>query len=263
MLSPRVRVKTPENITLLIEHAGFGSRAMAFFLDYLISFLIKIIVFFFLLSGFNLSFISDKDVGKGVMILLFFVINFVVDWFYFTLFEYFANGRSPGKMALNLRVVTDAGTPVSFGQAFNRNLLRIIDSLPGIGVLGTYSTGILVYFFSGRYKRIGDFVAGTVVISENIPNLNYRKHVLDSIQTENQALKQRIFPPSSPAFREVDTEFRETLEYFFLREKMLPQATVEGLAAGITSFLEKKYGLKVPEGRKRQALLELYSGHPG
>ena len=76
-------------------------------------------------------------------------------------FEAFWNGQTPGKRLVGLRVLSVTGRPVHVGEAILRNLLRVVDSLPGV-----YAVGIVSVLASSRSQRLGDLAAGTVVVHE-------------------------------------------------------------------------------------------------
>jgi hypothetical protein len=66
---------------------------------------------------------------------------------------------------MKLRVIREDGRPITLWEAIARNLLRIVDALPGVGV-PLYSVGLIAVFLSNRDQRLGDVFAGTVVIRE-------------------------------------------------------------------------------------------------
>src|SRR5690606_7330784 len=80
---------------------------------------------------------------------------------YFLLFEALDHGRTPGKRLVGLRVISDDGRPMAVQQAVVRNLVRVVDSLPG-----GYGIGIVAALLSPRAQRLGDMAAGTVVVRE-------------------------------------------------------------------------------------------------
>ncbi len=99
----------------------------------------------------------------------------MLSWFYGGLFETFWNGQTPGKRLLHLRVLTVDGEPISAWQAILRNILRAADALPIVAWPGTdpraaflplYMTGLLACLCSRRFQRLGDLVAGTMVVVE-------------------------------------------------------------------------------------------------
>src|SRR6266581_1095419 len=92
---------------------------------------------------------------------------FLLFWGYFLLFEAFNDGRTPGKRLMGIRVVMDTGHPLTFTAAAVRNLVRIVDMQP----LFTYQVGLGFVLFHPQNKRLGDIVAGTVVVRDRPENL--------------------------------------------------------------------------------------------
>jgi uncharacterized RDD family membrane protein YckC len=90
---------------------------------------------------------------------LYAVVLFVIMWLYPVLFEALDNGRTPGKRALGLRVIAANGAPVGWLAAFTRNLLRVVDMLPLL-----YATGLVASLTDPWGRRLGDMVAGTLVV---------------------------------------------------------------------------------------------------
>ena len=153
-------IETPEQIPLSFLLAGIGSRFLALALDTLIqaaAFLVLAIL------GLVMGVVTLDAGGSGptwftaAVILAFFLV-----WFgYFAFFEAVWNGQTPGKRYLHLRVIKDDGRPLGALDALGRNLLRIVDMIPGI-----YAVGIVTALISQKNKRLGDYVAGTVVVHE-------------------------------------------------------------------------------------------------
>src|ERR1041385_8257259 len=115
-LRPRHEVETPEHVTLRYEVAGLGSRAMAAAVDHL----------FIALFLTGLGEISGYLPGGALLELL---ANFLVFWGYFTRFEAWWHGQTPGKRYLGIRVVLNDGRPVGFEGAALRHVARIADLL--------------------------------------------------------------------------------------------------------------------------------------
>lgn len=138
--------ETPEGVTLELRLAGLLPRMLAWVLDTVIRLGI------FLLFSFVTSFFDVA--GFGILLIIW----FLLEWFYPVLFEVYT-GATPGKRALQLYVCHDDGTPVSWGGALTRNLLRVVDFAPFF-----YTLGGLVVMFGTDFKRIGDHIAGTVVV---------------------------------------------------------------------------------------------------
>lgn len=104
------------------------------------------------------------DALSGAVLIIFTVLAFVG---YPIAFETATRGRSLGKMALGLRVVSEDGGPERFRQALFRALAGVIE-------IWTFAGGpaVICSLLSPKGKRIGDIFAGTVVISERAPRLS-------------------------------------------------------------------------------------------
>jgi uncharacterized RDD family membrane protein YckC len=99
--------------------------------------------------------------GQNVANAIFAVVFFAVFWGYDIAFEVLASGRTPGKRRTGIRVVRTGGQPIGFLASATRNLLRVIDFLPTF-----YLVGIISIFVSSKNQRLGDIVAGTVIVRE-------------------------------------------------------------------------------------------------
>jgi uncharacterized RDD family membrane protein YckC len=157
-------VETPESVAFAYELAGLGSRGLALSLDSLA------IVGIVLVEGgvlaaiaWAISAISTRAAGSGAPWLLgaFVVLAFLTSWGYFIVGEGLRGGRTWGKKRLGIRVVRDDGSRARIGDAIIRNLLRLVDALPG-----SYAIGMFAILFTRRNKRLGDMAAGTVVIRD-------------------------------------------------------------------------------------------------
>jgi len=100
------------------------------------------------------------------------VLLFAINWFYFVAFELALGGQTPGKRLVGLRVVRAGGYPVTWGAVLTRNLLRIVDSMPI-----TYGVALLVAFCEHEHRRLGDLLAGTIVVRERKAPLDWTRGV--------------------------------------------------------------------------------------
>jgi len=173
MLEPKISVRTPENVEIQYSLAGIGSRGLALMLDTLLQVAAVIIIWliFLILTLFfgELKNLFDFEVIEELpkwAIAAFIIVIYLVRMGYFTFFETIWSGQTPGKRILKIRVVKEEGYPISFLEAMIRNLLRIVDILPGL-----YGVGLVSVFASSKEKRVGDYVAGTVVVKEKIQEL--------------------------------------------------------------------------------------------
>jgi uncharacterized RDD family membrane protein YckC len=156
-------VLTPEYVEFDFVLAGLLSRALAWLIDSLIV-TAAVSVFFFVVL------FATAWVAPGFGMALFMVGYFVADWGYFIFFETVWSGQTVGKKALGLRVIQESGVRIGFLHAALRNLTRPFDRLPGafLGIMGPafYGVGGLCAFLSARQQRLGDMLAGTVVVRE-------------------------------------------------------------------------------------------------
>ncbi|MDH3319208.1 MAG: RDD family protein [Betaproteobacteria bacterium] len=146
MLDTTRRVATPEGIELTLQLVGPVPRALAWAIDFLLRAAVVIAV---MMGAAYLG-----TAGWGLAILA----AFAVEWLAPAWFEVYWDGQTPGKRALGIAVVNDDGTPVRWGPALTRNLLRAVDFLPFL-----YGFGLLAMLANRDFKRLGDLAAGTVV----------------------------------------------------------------------------------------------------
>lgn len=150
----REGIVTPEAVLLDIETAGFASRILAGLIDLSIQGLILIV------SNAVLAIVFLGD-GSTYNTAAAFVI-FATLFGYPIGFEWWLRGRTPGKVALGLRAVTVDGAPIRLREATLRAMGGIADRLlPPGGV-----TGALFVTLTPRHQRIGDLIAGTIVIRD-------------------------------------------------------------------------------------------------
>jgi len=158
----QVDIKTPEYVSLQFQSAGLGSRAAAFIIDQIILLIVNILIIIgllFMINGTFMDFFSANMPSYLVAAAI--ILIFIIRWGYFFAFEYFSGGSTLGKKMLGIRVIQENGHSITLLSSLIRNLLRIIDSLPM-----NYLVGMLMIFFHTKHKRLGDLVAGTIVVHE-------------------------------------------------------------------------------------------------
>jgi uncharacterized RDD family membrane protein YckC len=158
--SEKLTIETPEQIALEFPLAGAGSRFLALAVDTLI----QVGGFVLLVALAALANMGRVDVAAAFgtwALAIILIVAFLLYYGYYAAFEALWNGQTPGKRAIRLRVITTAGRPITPYDAILRNLLRIVDQLPGI-----YTVGLLSIFFTERNQRLGDLAADTVVVHE-------------------------------------------------------------------------------------------------
>lgn len=212
-----LEIETPEHVVIDYEIAGIGSRALAAFVDsVIVGALMGALIYLATYAGPLLGPAIFPVVGLAL---------FAVLWGYFALFEGFRDGQTPGKRWMGIRVIRDTGHAVTLREAAARNLLRIADFLPP-----PYLLGALLVAFHPRGKRLGDLVAGTVVVRDE-PH-----HALTIAPDESAARA----PEGAGAPRLSDEEFR-VLREFVQRAPQLPAAVRARLAAQLAARIADRF----------------------
>jgi uncharacterized RDD family membrane protein YckC len=147
MLDTLACVQTPEGVLLQLRAAGVMPRAMAWLVD----FTIRLAMLFIFATVAGIA----GAAGSGA----FSIFLFAVWWLYPIAFEVLMDGQTIGKRTMQLRVVHDNGTPVGWLASIVRNLMRTVDMLPLF-----YGFGFAASMLDGRSRRLGDMVAGTIVV---------------------------------------------------------------------------------------------------
>lgn len=148
-------IDSPEHVRFEYRLAGPARRGLAYAIDLAMKVaVIFIAVFLMTLGGMDTA-------ASGWSLGLLALVAFVLEWGYNVGFETLANGRTPGKRAMKMRVIKEGGHPINVMDSLLRNLLRAADFLPS-----GYALGMLVMGLDPRFRRLGDLVAGTIVVVE-------------------------------------------------------------------------------------------------
>ncbi|MEO8634327.1 MAG: stage II sporulation protein M [Gemmatimonadales bacterium] len=216
-----LEVETPEHVVLDFEIAGLGSRALAAMLDtfYLGLWSAALLIVLSLLAA------TGTWVKAAGSLLIFLSV-----WGYFTFFEGLRGGQTPGKRQMGIRVVRDTGHAVTFGAAAARNLLRVADFMPP-----PYLIGAVLVAVHPRGKRLGDLVAGTVVVRDR-PTL--------STPEPRTALAAELLGSGVPEL--TDEEFRLVHE-FSERAAALPAEPRRRVAVQLTARLAERFPTRPPD----------------
>jgi uncharacterized RDD family membrane protein YckC len=252
--------------------AGIGSRFIAIFIDYLIwavGLVILGIVAAIVLPGLA---VADR-ISENWAVAIVFIGLFLVHWGYFTLFEAFGNGKTPGKRLARIRVIHRSGRAISFVESLARNLVRAVDYLPSL-----YAIGLVSIFVTRQSQRLGDLVAGTLVVRDRdieTPHwgeLGSRTFTAPSFQppaatsSAGQPLASNLDPLRTPPHLRVTLPASNVaklsaadlsvLEGFFARRLDMDLATRATLADRIAAAAKAKSGLVQPEGVTVETFLE-------
>lgn len=160
----QIRIDTPESVDLALEPAGFGSRFIAALLDgviqYVVGFLLSLVAIPSAVALISVEESGPEALGFAVLAILLLAFGLLF-FLYKLLLEAFWNGQTIGKRVAGIRVVQANGMPAGFLAIAIRNILRIVDYLPGYYIIG--SVCILA---TDKKQRLGDMAAGTVVVRD-------------------------------------------------------------------------------------------------
>src|ERR1039458_690012 len=273
-IGDQLNIDTPELVAIELPLAGIGSRFIAILVDYLIW------GFVFLILGIVAAIIIPAlhffgGVSANWAIGIFVLIIFLLQWGYFALFEAFGNGRTPGKRVARIRVIHQSCRGINFVESLARNLVRFVDYLPGF-----YAVGIVAIFLSRRNQRLGDMVAGTLVVRDREVDSPHWGESASRTFTAPTLIAGSLAPTGSPgtgpgswggpwggpphlrvvlpapALAKLSASDLEVLEGFFSRRLDMDLATRAALAGRIASALCAKSGLAIPEGTSVETFLE-------
>jgi uncharacterized RDD family membrane protein YckC len=248
-LDTDVAIETPEHIVLRYRLAGPARRLLAFLLDLLFCYTALLaaaaLIVLAVAGATAVLGAAEGAFGAGIGVVL--VLLFAVQWVYFAALEAW-RGTTPGKAALGMRVVTTSGRPIALRAAVLRNVLRAADALPLAYSAGCLSiTALVSMSATRRFQRLGDLVAGTMVI---LP------------ERARSTTPMVLWPPAQPSeladLREdvhLDPDERQAIEMFLRRKERLGRTRELELAAMIAPLLEARFGSRHPDPSRALALL--------
>ncbi|HWL06785.1 MAG TPA: RDD family protein [Planctomicrobium sp.] len=236
-----VIVRTPENLEIKYDLAGAGTRAVAFLVDAaLMYFIVSLLQG--LITALVLPIGKEHPIYAGAAMG---VITFVFFNGYFILFEMLWAGQSPGKRVVGIRVVKKGGYSLRLIDSLIRNLLRTVDLLPvcyGVGLVTVLST---------RYsQRLGDLVAGTLVVYENqVPSRSpFSTSSVEKVVDETFALPQL-------QLSSLPSDVIEACDEFLRIKFELAPAPRQQIANDLVFLIEKLSGLTPNPRQSDEAFL--------
>lgn len=200
LIDTSIRLETFTGVDIELRVAGIYIRGVARLIDDVIRFLV--------VSALAVLLIPTGIVGIGLAAILIFLIW----WTYNVLFEVLNNGVTPGKYYMGLRTVNADGSPIGWVNSLLRSTLLVVDFLP-VG----YLIGIVTMASSGTQQRIGDIVAGTIVIynrprqPRKIVDIDRSVTIPEGLSSEDQLLFLSFQERISDLSPERAIELAETL----------------------------------------------------
>lgn len=234
-------IDTPEQTRLEFAIAGIGSRFLALTVDLLIQGaaglgLIILMILLRLTGLFNGLPLS----GQWIAALLI-AFTFLAHFGYFTAFEILWRGQTPGKRMMHIRVVKDSGRTLSASESILRNLMRIADQLPAL-----YAVGMLSTLLTAQNQRLGDLLAGSIVVRE--ASLAQLRPVWDS----GSAVASSVGVADS----QLSGEDLALIEAFLARRSELPGNVRARIASGILERLQTRSQVQIDGGLSAESALE-------
>jgi len=242
----RITLQTPESVELEFLLAGIGNRSLALLIDYIVwgsmlfVFTMTVTIFNELITGiFKQIFGSQANLWLSAIALMIFFLIYVG---YFVFFEVIWQGQTPGKRYTKIRVIRDDGRRESIQQALLRALLRPFDDLLTIG--------FFLILLGKQEKRLGDIVAGTLVIQEEYlvaPNFQ--------VSSQGEEFVAELLETANIAQLKPD-DFALIRDYLQRRKNISPKAKAElslNLARQTRTIIDLK---KLPPGLTADVFLE-------
>lgn len=260
MQSQPLQFETPENIVLQYEVAGLGTRFVAWFTDQLLMFILMVVIVIALLivgalSGSALEQLGDlvelNEQGQPQLedapLYLFGLILLAIGFFsflYYGVQELCFRGQTIGKRSVSLGVAKLDGFTLDPGSVLLRNLFRVIDHLPPLWI---------VPLVSKRGQRLGDMVAGTVVVVHRKPKRDdLREEILRRGQTD------RMFRWDPVRLRRLQPADLLVAEQIYRRANQMSPADAEPILVIACKALAQKMADEAPpDGTELRYLEEL------
>lgn len=235
----KLTIDTPEQTALEFPLAGVGSRFLAIAADTAIQIIIAFVLLIVLAVAIPALSVFGGVGPQWALALLIFS-GFLLNSGYYAFFEAIWNGQTPGKRFAQIRVMKDDGRPISAYDAIARNVLRIIDQLPA-----AYGLGIVSILISSQNKRLGDFVAGTVVVHEK---------TMEAVRPYAESAPDETLPAFDAS--SITLEELQLIETFVQRRDSFDPMLRGSMATQICARIGQKLGVNVYGWPRNEKFLE-------
>lgn len=239
-------VATPDRVALQLPVAGVGYRGLAYLTDAAAMFTFWIVLYF--ASSFLTNVWDDFKAlsGIGQTIAVFGV--FAAQWCYWTVCEIAWNGQTVGKRLLRVRVVRMDGAPITPLESVLRNLMRFVDFLPA-----GYAIGLISMLATRDHRRVGDLVAGTIVIRD------------EAVDLSRYAVAPLVTPVAITVRGQLTAEEHELVLAYLQRAPVLEQTARTRLATKLVTHFAEDAAVRTQATASLQAseafLRELAGSH--
>jgi len=243
-LYEKLNVQTPEQISLEFSLAGLGSRALALLFDSLIQLVLGLALTMAIAyygRSLRLYWVWASNWMTAIVVFL----SFCMYWGYFALFEILWGGQTPGKRQAQIRVISHSGRPITVFEGVARNFLRAIDSLFFYGVAA------LTAGLDKENRRLGDMVAGTVVVHDT-------RGIGDTMWYANELREGHVVGDVAASI--TPTEF-QLVETFLARRLDLPPEVRQKQAEAIADRIGEKLKIELAKRPPNEDFLEDVARH--
>jgi uncharacterized RDD family membrane protein YckC len=257
MNSDQLNIETPELVAIEMPLAGIGSRFIALLIDTLI-WAAGLVLLSLLLWAFRPALQAFSSLSYQWTVAILTITIFLLNWGYFTLFEAFWHGRTPGKRVARIRVIQKSGRAIGIFESMARNFIRYVDQIPFF-----YAVGVIAVFATRQHQRLGDLAAGTLVVRDREQETPLwaetgARTFTAAVFAQGNPLPEPHASFSLPAsgIAKLSSTDLEVLEGFFARRLDLPLPTRQALAQRIADAIRAKSGLEPIEGASIETFLE-------
>lgn len=219
VLDATLDVETPEQVVVSYTLAGIGTRGAAALIDLLLMLVLTGTLWYAAATLPRLVPGLRDMAGGGWVSVVIIIGQFLILWGYFVAFEAVWDGQTPGKRLLGLRVVRHGGGGVDLGASAARNLIRFVDFLP----FG-YFVGMVSVIANARNQRLGDLVAGTIVVRERLLRHERPREAASTVEDDGSVILATL-----------DDERFALLDRFVTREATLDDASRARIAAALVA----------------------------
>ena len=177
-MNQEIHFETPENVRVTYRIAGPGTRFVAWFVDNILLSVLAIVIFLIVLTAVIRAGGDVESKGSEALLILFgiFYVGFALSgWLYFGLSELLLRGQTFGKRQMGIRVVKADGFALDHSAILLRTIFRAIDNLPPLWI---------VPLWTEKGQRLGDLVAGTIVVTDQPAALGTLREELIARATE-------------------------------------------------------------------------------
>lgn len=235
--------QTSEKVRIEYEIAPLLHRCVAFLIDASIKVaafiaIYLLLIFFALGSAIISQYVNLGNLPPLVMVGLIIAFSLFM-LFYGLMFEWLWKGQTPGKRLMRLRAVHDDGTFIGFTSAVLRNIFRLVDLLP----MG-YLVGFITAALNRRRKRIGDYVAGTLVIRERGREVPHLEGAGENLFASVKNLGECITP-----------SLKEIVDEYLRSRSSMEKRAVERIERELVSLIEARTGIRRPENVSASAFI--------